>query len=399
MSNDSIINHILESKDAKMITGENIKIATKFFISYKIEMTCLRNAEAGEELKIGEDISLELRTQKQFQPYINNLIDRISYLLQSSDFDNNLKEKWWFYSKLKLLIVDNVNVDKKIFIQNPKLTVQAKATRAINAKEEITNKDINDIQDALFDEEGVDLSKIDLNSQMYFVSIENNIAYIFVDFNIDKNLTLNSNKDNITKILRYQIWHNLYFENRYNILDNWFPFLEIISDVNNNTYDDFEGFILEKITDDRINEIKGKWTNNTLFKERIQIINQGIDAFFREEYCNCISNLVCQIEGILRDSYSQSKTQKMSQINAFIEDLINKAKIKSNQCEDHLFFWNQFKNFLSKDGFFQGFNETDINHNFSRHTVAHGKLKYEQFSRLEAIKTILTLDQVYNYIV
>jgi hypothetical protein len=127
------------------------------------------------------------------------------------------------------------------------------------------------------------------------------------------------------------------------------------------------------------------------------IINQGVEAFFREEYCNCISNLTLQIEGILRDSYSKTKTQNIT-LEKFKGDLIDRAKIKCNEDENHLFFWDQFSDFLSKDGFFQGFKETDITHNPSRNTIAHGKLEYEQFSRLLAIKVILILDQIYNFI-
>ena len=85
-------------------------------------------------------------------------------------------------------------------------------------------------------------------------------------------------------------------------------------------------------------------------------------------------------------------------LEKFKGDLIDRAKIKCNEDENHLFFWDQFSDFLSKDGFFQGFKETDITHNPSRNTIAHGKLEYEQFSRLLAIKVILILDQIYNFI-
>jgi hypothetical protein len=237
MNNYSLINPAFELKKAKMITGEDVEVTSKLFVCYEIRISLLE----------GEMISFEPKTPQQFAPYCSDIINLVSNLLKESNFDDNLKQRWWHCGNLKLLLIDNTDANKKIFIQDPQINFKCITRCAIEKGDVVTINKIKDIKDVLFCEQQIDISKIDKNSKMYFVSIINNIAYIFVDLNADGNLTLNSNKDCISKVFRYQIWHEFYFNKRYNIPSDWFAFLEIISDLASNTYDNFEDFILEKM--------------------------------------------------------------------------------------------------------------------------------------------------------
>ena len=371
--------------DGKMITGEDVQIATKVFFGSKTEMKALDNIKAGTK----GSCEVKIEFPANFQDYYESLIPKINNLIT----DDDLKKRWQLpHSEFTvLLIIDNNDITKNIVIK-PKIKANVRVKKNVNAGDGVGLDDFYDVKEVLFEESQIDQNAINANSQMYFIGNLNGIIYVFADFNADKNLTLNSNKEHIAKVFRYLCFHNIY---NTKTPDDWFPFVEILSDINqNNNIDNFENFVISCMSKDRIDNMIAKWNQREIFNNRIEIIKEGVLAYFSNQYCNCISNLITQIEGIMRDYYPGNKANGVK-TDKLRQQVNNNAKNISKEDTTHLFFYEDFKSFF--DNYFKNFNETDNNHDLSRNTIAHGKLQYEQYTQAEALKLLLILDQLYYY--
>ncbi len=281
-----------------MITGEDVQIATKVFFWFETEMKALDNIKAGTK----GSCEVKIEFPANFQDYYESLIPKINNLIT----DDDLKKRWQLpHSEFTvLLITDNNDITKNIVIK-PKIKANVRVKKNVNAGDGVGLDDFYDVKEVLFEESQIDQNAINANSQMYFIGNLNGIIYVFADFNADKNLTLNSNKEHIAKVFRYLCFHNIY---NTKTPDDWFPFVEILSDINqNNNIDNFENFVISCMSKDRIDNMIAKWNQREIFNNRIEIIKEGVLAYFSNQYCNCISNLITQIEGIMRDYYPGNK--------------------------------------------------------------------------------------------
>jgi hypothetical protein len=142
MNNYSLINPAFELKKAKMITGEDVEVTSKLFVCYEIRISLLE----------GEMISFEPKTPQQFAPYCSDIINLVSNLLKESNFDDNLKQRWWHCGNLKLLLIDNTDANKKIFIQDPQINFKCITRCAIEKGDVVTINKIKDINQKNLDE-------------------------------------------------------------------------------------------------------------------------------------------------------------------------------------------------------------------------------------------------------
>ncbi len=376
----------------KTTTEQAVEIATKVFFWFRTEIKALSSAKAGEVIEC-ETMIYHLPC---FGQHFKVLMPKIEDIIKSSNINIDIKNKWMLPANgiVKWLIINNENPENNIVIYQPDIKLLAVPKHKISQGQEVLTSDIVDIKEAVFDELAIDISKINSNSQMYFILNNHNYTYIFADFNVAKNLSLNSNKENIGKLFRYLFLHELYHGNK--IAQDWFPFIEIINDINDTPeIENFAPFVTSKMPDDRIHGMKSKWWNNKIFLNRKEIIEQGIQAYINKEYVNCMTNIIAQVDGIMRDFYSGTKKGNMD-IAVFRGQIIGNAKKIANKDKTHPFFYADFENFINTQ-YFSSFDETQNDHIVSRNTICHGKLSYKQFTQAEALKLLLTLDQVYYY--
>lgn len=150
----------------------------------------------------------------------------------------------------------------------------------------------------------------------------------------------------------------------------------------------------------RIEKITRKWWNKKIFKEKQIILEAGINAFLRggkDDFINCIKNLLTEIEGILRITYFiETSKSEYVKIDDLLKHIIEKGRIKSGS-DYSLLLPLPFLNYINEQIFCK-FNLENGEIDLSRHTSSHGVAKAEDYTKLKAVQIILILDQLYFYI-
>ncbi len=189
--------------------------------------------------------------------------------------------------------------------------------------------------------------------------------------------------------------------------EGWFPFIQLIGSRFQNLMDYFEDerkyvFQVEKIMEyfskEEFERLSSNWWSNSIFAEKRDILEAGIEAFFqgtKSGYINAIKTIVTEIEGVIRIAYFRKFGEKPSsqRIQRFITDL-GKQKFSS---AGSLGFPNLFYDYL-KESVFQGFDLETGKIPSSRHSFAHGVAHFENYSQIRALQLLLTLDQICFYL-
>ena len=183
----------------------------------------------------------------------------------------------------------------------------------------------------------------------------------------------------------------------------WFPFIDIIGSES----DSLLSLIQEKrLTDvsrwfetlfpnERITNLVDRWWNNKYFKHRKNMIMEGIESFYSEKYVSSISTLSPLLEGIIND-YSYSQTGKGIKYNGqVISNTV--SDIGNEKYSIHsLTLPSLFESYLNEHYYKN--TRSAISDENVRNTVTHGRAKPESFTRSNALKIILTLDQIRYYL-
>jgi len=190
--------------------------------------------------------------------------------------------------------------------------------------------------------------------------------------------------------------------------DGWFPFVEIIGGdyqkicefyQNKFDFDNKMKKLIDNFDQNRIERITKKWWKNKIFKNKQPLIEAGIKAYLQNDesgFINCIKTLSTEIEGIIRLHYLDETNRGRASFSDLIDYLISKGKAKSSS-DYSLFLPLPFLKYL-KDVFFANFNLEGGDVKLSRHSSSHGVAKPEDYKKIKALQTILTLDQVYFYL-
>lgn len=355
------------------------------------------NAEKGVQMKVLSKGSFT-SDQKEFYNYteqISNIfLNRADVLIDGV---------------YQFLIIIHRDLSADLYINIFPVVVEIRAKRKIQKDEAFSRNDIADISKLEFPD--IIIEKTD--KIIYCFKVGWKFA-LFFDLYRQHDLEIDNMQLELGTLYRY-----LQFQDVYNVLesgiqfdemisDGWFPFIEIIgedykkiSEFYQNKFDFNNKMkkLIDSFDQKRIEKITNKWWNNTIFKDKQPLIEAGVKAYLQDDesgYINCIKNLFSEIEGIIRLHHLDETGKGRVNFSNIMNHLITKGKAKSGS-DYSLFLPVPFLKYL-KDVFFVDFDLVKGDIKLSRHSSSHGVAKPEDYKKLKALQTILTLDQVYFYL-
>jgi len=190
-----------------------------------------------------------------------------------------------------------------------------------------------------------------------------------------------------------------------NILnDGWFPFIRLVGDEfehlmnyykEDMKYKSYINDIINKYTKEVIDSIYSSWLKNQIFLDKKEMIYAGLEAYYQDTisgYINCIKNLITEAEGIIREACFRITGKKKPTIKEIKKFVIDTATKKFSGT-DSIGFPKLFSKYLDEE-VFKDFDISKMKNKPSRHTVAHGIAKLDNYTKIKAFQTILLLDQI-----
>ena len=144
---------------------------------------------------------------------------------------------------------------------------------------------------------------------------------------------------------------------------------------------------------------------NLLTTLRISLIPLFIFMFYYpSKWAFLYTTLIFAIAGITDwlDGYLARKLKQTSAIGAFLDPVADKlivvvALVLLTESHNSLIMAKPFTNYL-KNFLFKNFDLESGKIDLSRHSLAHGVAKEEDYTRVRALQMILILDQIYFYL-
>ena len=299
-----------------------------------------------------------------------------------------------------------------IYLNNFPVEIKCLSKRTLEEGKVVRNNDIADMRELRFP--GIEIKESD--SIICCLKVGWKFGLYFDFLGPDRTLDITS-----MQLALGQLYRSLTFEYVYQSLkskphfeemvnDGWFPFVNILgneyktlTDTYQNekfAYDQKIKQLIESFDESQVTEITEKWWENHFFLEKQRLLQAGIDAFLQKSdsgYINCVKTLYTEIEGILRDIYfAQIGKNKTS-----TQDLINHLiAVAMHNVEDvqSLLLPKQFLEYLTSY-IFNHFDATTGTVDLSRHSVAHGAAEGKDYTPEKALQGLLTLDQIYFYLI
>lgn len=313
-------------------------------------------------------------------------------------------------SVYQFVILIHKNLSADIYINDFTYSIEICAKRDFKKGEVVRENDIADIRRLKFD--NISVSETDKIICCFKVGWK---FLLFFDLYREQPLDIERMYLDLGDLYRYLSFQYVYntieaekeFEKFTN--DGWFPFIELIgqelknlirSYKNNFQTDKESQKLLGRFTKDRLKKITNKWWGNSIYKEKQEILQTGINSFLRDDKegnISCIKTLLPEIEGVIRIHYFQDTGKgKKVYIHELLDHLTEKGKEKTG-ANYSLYLPLPFLTYL-KEIVFPQFNLEEDRVGLSRHTASHGVAKSEDYTRIKALQTILTLDQIYFYL-
>jgi hypothetical protein len=334
--------------------------------------------------------------EKNFERYSNNILNCVLGNAQGESLN-------------KILVVIKKG-DRAIVYPDFPLKFQIKAKKLVKAFQLIMDDDILDITGVEFSDAVFNLDIQDGDKFVWLFRVNWNFGLYF-DFSGKLNVGALSGE--LASCYRRLLYLDLYsfLEDEVKLKDlldeGWFPFIQLIGSRFRSLMQYFADekkytFQVEKILEyfdhEKFNEISSGWWNNSVFNEKRDILEAGIDAYFqgvKSGYINAIKTIATEIEGVIRVSYFRRFGEKpsMQQIQQYVTEL-GKQKFSS---AGSLGFPSLFYEYLHQS-VFKGFDLETGEIPSSRHSFAHGVAKFENYSQIRALQLLLTLDQIYFYL-
>lgn len=284
------------------------------------------------------------------------------------------------------------------------MTVQIIAKRDIRAGAAVFDSDIADIREVNFSDSVATISPEDGEK----------IIWIFRDgfsFGMYFDLTEELVKSELPTNLAHTYLQTRYF-NLYQTLSNesikdvleygWFPFIQLIgkdfesihSIISQGKIEKIPNWVELEFPQDRVKKFTRGWWSNNYFAEKKSILEEGLDCFFNKQYSACISTLTPMVEGITNSYYLQVTGNGIKYDgNSITRAITNISTSKFSQSS--LTFPHLFKAYL--ETYFFKNTRSSTSEASTRNTVSHGRAEPESFTQGNALKTILTLDQIRFY--
>ena len=187
----------------------------------------------------------------------------------------------------------------------------------------------------------------------------------------------------------------------------WFPFIQIVGRefdqlmfgiTSPGDVEQVEEGILDAFTAARLAAFTQYWWQNEFFADKREIISAGINAYIRgepDDIVHSIKNLVTEIEGIIRLDFHGVRRRRPN-TRELREHMADRARTKFPHSES-LGFPHLFVDYL-ENVLFRSFDVEKGSVDLSRHSVAHGVLSAEKYTKVRALQLILVLDQIYFYL-
>jgi len=357
----------------------------------------VENAKKGEQVKVLTKASL-ISDQPEFYTYAEQISN--IFLNKAGVFTNSV---------FQFLVLIHKDLSADLYINDFPVMIEIRAKRDIKKGKVISQNDIADIKRLKF--LNIKIKRTD--KVIYCFKVGWKFA-LFFDLDRRHDLEIDKMQLELGALHRYLQFQHVYkvlksatqFDEMIN--DGWFPFIEIIGGdyqklcefyQNKFDFDNKMKKLIDSFDQNRIEKITKKWWKNKILKDKQSLIEAGIKAYLQDDesgFINCIKNLSSEIEGIIRLHYLDETGKGRASFSDLIDHLINKGKVKSG-FDYSLFLPVPFLKYL-KDVFFANFDLKKGYIKLSRHSSSHGVAKPEDYQKMKALQTILTLDQVYFYL-
>lgn len=357
------------------------------------------------------------------QPVFYKYMDEISKLfLHPSEYKINIS------SINNFLILIHKDLSASIYLNDYPIEIKCRSKRDILEGELISDNSIADIVELRFP--GIDIKesdkvicciKVGWKFGLYF-NLKRNSNLVQTEIGSSEFREEALEGSNIAQMQTQlgQLYRYLAFQYVYQSLeseplfseiisDGWFPFVEILGGEYKRLFETYQNdkftyeskvkMLLESFNETRLSKITDKWWENSLFQEKQELIQAGIDAFLdgtKSGYINCIKTLYSEIEGIMRSLYLRDSGEGTRHIQKLIDRLteVGKRKIEDDQS---LLLPKYFSNYLVEN-IFKEFDLETGEVDLSRHSALHGVALGKDYKPERALQALLTLDQIYFYL-
>lgn len=314
-------------------------------------------------------------------------------------------------SQLDRLLVLIKNDNKAYVYRVFPMSVLFKPKKGVKKGEVIFYDDIADIIQVEFTDAVTNI-KIENDDQVIWLFREGLKFCLYFDFS--RSIPSEARKIDMGYYFRKTLFAKLYEFTSQSInfdkllVDGWFPFIRLIGPrfdklINHyETLSDYEAAnqeIISYYTDEIINGFTVNWFKHPIFNEKKELIEAGLSSYFQNNQIgniSCIKILSSEIEGILRSSLYKDSNVTNPTTEQLKIHIVNKALKQFNTLES-LGFPHKFKDYLD-NVMFKGFNIADTEIPTSRHSVAHGVARLDNYSRIRALQLILLMDQIFFFL-
>lgn len=304
-----------------------------------------------------------------------------------------------------LIIIDNQN-DARIYRVFP-LRFGIRIKKGAKKGEVIFTDNISDINCVEFDD---DFFTMPMNNDDQIIWLTSNGGLSGLYFDFSRTSTIKTRKKDLALSYKKMLYSQMYSflsENQSinELIDKgWFPFINLIgtdfnllsSTINTATYDRVIDELMERFDRNRLRELSNLWWSNSIFRNKKDVLSAGIEFFNHNNHSGdiaCIKIMLTEIEGIIRHHIIKDEGEDRRKQAAFITYLIEKGLSKYPDLGS-MGFPNLFKKYLI-DNTFDYFNVYDSDIKPNRHSVAHGFVNSSEYTRVRALQSILTIDQLF----
>jgi len=272
----------------------------------------------------------------------------------------------------------------------------------------VTTNDIADISSVIFQD---DFFKIDIDDNDKIILFLRNGHRFGLYFDLSGNSTNDFRAKEIAYYYKSFIYKGMFdflsqdsnLESLIN--DGWFPFIRIIGSPfeklieyysEDTKYESYINNLMDIFPSETITAIMNSWWGKSVFKDKREIIEAGIQAYNNGGYINCIKNLASEIEGLIRNAmYLETHITKPTMKD--LKDFLVKKGVEKFNDDRALGFPVLFSKYLD-ESIFVGFDISDATIVTSRHSVGHGVARFDNYTKIRAFQLILTLDQMFFYL-
>lgn len=313
--------------------------------------------------------------------------------------------------EIKASVIDHMLVvihrDKSaiVYVNELSLILKTRPKRAINKGEPVFQDDIAEIESLSFGNE----LKISGDVGVIFIFSTGWRKGLFFDFGAFNQTPIPIIYD-LEKLLGHYFAY-LDFQHLFKLTDDewvslfsqmWFPFVTLktqtvqrmLSFVKSNIpVDDLLPKIVEEVQSSTSNMLE-RWKNSPVLGNHIELIARAVERYMQQDYISATSILYTRIEGIMRDVLQIANSDKKASAKN-LADTVTSQK-ETSDIGRNILLPRMFHKYLD-DVYFRNFNPEQPA-KISRHSIAHGVAKPEDFSVKASTIGLLLIDQLFYFL-